>query len=196
MKTIIWDVDDVLNDLMRAWLEDWSSKSNATPVEFDRLTRNPPHELLGISRNEYLASLDSFRLSTLIEELPPTPEVFDWFCRHGDKCHNVALTAAPLFAGHLSAEWLMRHFGCWVQSFNIVPSPRDGDCSRQFHATKADFLRWWGKADMLVDDNEENIAGALSLGIRAVLVPKPWNHSALTLAETLHTITRFVEGAD
>jgi hypothetical protein len=192
MKTVIWDVDDVLNDLMRAWLDDWSSKAKAFP--YDRLTRNPPHELLGISRSEYLASLDRFRLSGKAAALLPSPEILNWFCLYGNKCHNVALTATPLCAGHISAEWVMRHFGRWIKSFNLVPSKRPGDCPGQYCATKADFLRWWGKADLVLDDNEENVAGVMSLGIRAVLVPKPWNSSALTLAETLRTVTRFVEG--
>jgi hypothetical protein len=86
----------------------------------------------------------------------------------------------------------MRHFGRWIRSFNVVPSERPGSCTGQFHADKSDFLRWWGKADMVVDDNEENIAGALSLGIQVALVPQPWNRSALTLPETLRTVTRFV----
>ncbi|HYA42703.1 MAG TPA: hypothetical protein VEF34_15475 [Syntrophobacteraceae bacterium] len=197
MKTIIWDVDDVLNDFMRVWLDDWSPKAGApTTFSFDRLTRNPPHELLGISPSEYLASIDDFRLSGRAASLSPSPQIVNWFRRHGDKCHNVALTATPLCAGHVCAEWVMRHFGRWIRSFNFVPSRRPADCSAQFHADKSDFLGWWGKADMVVDDKEENIAGALALGIRAALVPQPWNHSARTLTETLDAITEFVEEVD
>jgi hypothetical protein len=195
MKTIIWDVDDVLNDLTKAWLDEWSLKTRGTPIAFDLLTENPPHRVLGISRRDYLDSLDDFRLSGYASRLSPTPEVFNWFCSNGDKCHHVALTAAPLCAGHVSAEWVMRHFGRWIRSFNVVPSKRPGDNSCQFHADKFEFLRWWGKADMLVDDNEENVADARALGIRATLVPRPWNRSALALDEMLHAVTEYVEGA-
>ena len=76
--------------------------------------------------------------------------------------------------------WLNRRGLCITDTLRAVESIEE--------------FEWWGKADMLVDDNGENIAGALSLGIRTVLVPRPWNRSSLTLAETLQVITRFVEG--
>jgi phosphoglycolate phosphatase-like HAD superfamily hydrolase len=61
MKTIVWDVDDVLNDLMRAWFEDWVSTKHAhCPLTYDQITGNPPHELLGISSSDYQASLDDY----------------------------------------------------------------------------------------------------------------------------------------
>ena len=190
MKTIIWDVDDVLNDLMRAWFEDYSALNGTRHVTYDRLTSNPPHELLGISRTEYLASLDKFRLSEMAGTMKPVHEIFEWFCRYGESCHNVALTAAPLCASPVCAEWVMRNFGLWIRSFNVIPSPRPGIEAAQYHGAKSDFLGWWGKADILVDDSEENIAGAVSLGIQAVLFPRPWNRSVLTIKETLEIITQ------
>ena len=191
MKTIIWDVDDVLNDLMGAWFEHYSALSGAAgSITYDRLTRNPPDELLGISRMEYLVSLDKFRLSATAEKMPPVAEIFEWFCRYGERCHNVALTAAPLCASPVSAQWVMRNFGRWIRSFNVIPTPRPGIEAAQYHSTKSDFLGWWGKADILVDDSEQNIAGALSLGMKAVLFPRPWNRSALTIKESLEMITQ------
>ena len=191
MKTIIWDVDDVLNDLMAAWFEDYSALSGtARFITYGHLTSNPPDELLGISRMEYLVSLDKFRLSAIAEKMSPVAEIFEWFCRYGEQCHNVALTAVPLCASHVSAQWVMRNFGRWIRSFNVIPSPRPGIEAAQYHSTKLDFLGWWGKADILVDDNEQNIAGALSLGMKAVLFPRPWNRSALTIKEALEIITQ------
>ena len=190
MKTIVWDVDDVLNDLMRAWFEDYSALNGTRYITYDRLTSNPPHELMGISRMEYLESLDKFRLSEMAENMPPVAEIFEWFCRYGESCHNVALTAAPLSASPVCAEWVMRNFGRWIRSFNVVPSPRPGIEAARYHGAKSDFLGWWGKADILVDDSEENVAGAASLGIRAVLFPRPWNRSVMTIKETLEIITQ------
>lgn len=191
MKTIIWDVDDVLNDLMRAWFDEYVALSGTdSHITYDRLTSNPPYELLGISRTEYLASLDKFRLSGMAEKMPPVADIYEWFCRYGESCHNVALTAVPLCASPVSAQWVMRNFGRWIRSFNVIPSPRPGMEAHQYHGAKSDFLGWWGKADILVDDSEENVAGAASLGIRAVLFPRPWNRSVLTIKETLEIITR------
>ena len=194
MKTIVWDVDDVLNDLTRAWLEDWTSSQEAgCSLAYDLLKENPPHELLGISKSEYLASLDAFRLSGKAARLEPVPEILDWFCRYGNGCHNVVLTAVPLHAAHVSAEWAMRHFGRWIRSFNVIPSPRPGMEAPLYHGDKADFLRWWGKADILIDDGEKNVASALALGVSAVLFPRPWNRSTLSIKEALRIITQIAE---
>ncbi len=193
MKTIVWDVDDVLNDLMGAWFEDYAASIGADRfITYDRLTSNPPHALLGISHAEYVASLDKFRLSGMAEKMPPVAKIFEWFCRYGDSAHNVALTAAPLSASPVSAQWVMRHFGRWIRSFNVVPSARPGTEAAQYHMSKSDFLGWWGKADILVDDSEEHIAGALSLGMDAVLFPRPWNQSGQTINEALEELTELI----
>ena len=64
MKTIVWDVDDVLNNLMQSWLETaWLPAHPACQITYRLLTENPPHHLLGISKIEYLQSLDDFRLN-------------------------------------------------------------------------------------------------------------------------------------
>jgi FMN phosphatase YigB (HAD superfamily) len=204
MKTIIWDVDDVLNDLMRAWLDDWASSGGALrPLSYDQLTGNPPNEILEISMPEYLASLDAFRLSRKARRMRPVPEVLEWFSKYGNRFHHVALTAAPLVSSHISAGWVMKNFGRWIQSFNVVPSRRPWEPNGQAHAGKAEFLRWWGKGDVLVDDNPQNVAGALSIGMDAVLIPRPWNRTGLNLKEALETLTKlalcpagsFVQGA-
>lgn len=188
MKTIVWDVDDVLNDLTRSWFEDWAS-SKPCSLTYERLTSNPPHELLGITCTEYLNSLDDFRFSGKAAKLEPVSEVFKWFCRSGDSLHHVALTATPLRAGPVSAEWVMRNFGWWIRSFNIIPSPRPEMEGAQHYSTKSEFLSWWGRGDILVDDKEENIADAISMGMGAVLIPRPWNRSGLTMTEALAALT-------
>lgn len=193
MKTIIWDVDDVLNDLMREWFEDWEASSGENrSLRFEQLTCNPPHGILGIGRSEYLASLDDFRLSGKAGKMQPLAEVLEWFCRYGDRAHHAALTATPLYAGHVSAEWVMRNFGRWVRSFNVIPSPRPGIEAARYHATKRDFLAWLGKGDVLIDDNEENVAGAASLGIRGLLFPRPWNRSKMSVKQVLDELTEIV----
>ena len=193
MRTIVWDVDDVLNNLMGAWFEDWAaSKKESPPLPFEGLADNPPHDLLGISRAEYIESLDAFRLCGKAAKLQPQPDVHEWFSRYGGKCRNVALTAVPLRAAHVSAEWVMRHFGRWIRSFNVVPSQRRGDDAENAHVSKSDFLRWWGKGDILVDDSEENVTEARALGMRAVLFPRPWNRSSLTIGDTLEELAKLV----
>ena len=52
MKTIIWDVDDVLNDLMYSWFQEHRDLYNPdSTLKYQDITQNPPHEILGITIN-------------------------------------------------------------------------------------------------------------------------------------------------
>jgi len=45
MKAIMWDVDDVLNDLMGEWFRTrWIPLHPQCPVDYLGITVNPPHE--------------------------------------------------------------------------------------------------------------------------------------------------------
>ena len=193
MKTIIWDVDDVLNDLMRWWLElAWLPAHPACRVTYPGLTENPPHALLGIGLEEYLASLDAFRLSPAAREMAPVPEVLEWFTRHGARARHVALTAAPQHTVHESAAWVLRHFGGWIRTFAFVPSPRPGASSPGYEATKEEYLAGCGRVDVFLDDNPAHVQAARRRGMAALLVPRPWNAGGPTLAQTLEQLAHLV----
>jgi hypothetical protein len=175
MLTIAWDVDDVLNDLMRMWFEQqWLPAHPDCQASYADLRANPPETILGATRDEYLCSLDTFR-RTHYAELAPLPEAVAWFERCGDEYRHMALTAVPLQCAPLSAAWVVRHFGRWIRSFHFVPSPRNGESIPQYDRNKRDFLGWFGKADVLVDDMPANVDSARDAGVRAVLMPRPWN---------------------
>jgi len=194
MLTIVWDVDDVLNDLMKTWFERcWVPSHLDCPMSYNEMFENPPHGLLGVSKSEYLASLDEFRLSEIAREMMPVPEVLAWFHQYGDHFRHIALTTTPLRTAPVSAAWVMHHFGRWIRSFHLVPSPRQGEQIPVYDQSKEEFLRWWGKGDILVDDSPSNVALAQALGIQGVIIPHPWNQSQLTLTEVLDVLTRSVE---
>lgn len=191
MKTIVWDVDDVLNDLMREWFERaWLPSHPECMVRYETLLENPPHKILGIDHKGYLASLDKFRRSEDVSRMPPNPEVSSWFRQYGQRFCHLALTAVPMAFAPESAAWVTRHFGAWIRSFHFVPSPRDGMPAIAYDRDKEDFLRWWGRADILVDDNPAHVEGAKRLGIKAMLVPRPWNRAKGTLGDVLESIAR------
>jgi hypothetical protein len=194
VKTIIWDVDDVLNNLMRKWFENyWVPLHPNCPISYYQISENPPHGLLGIGKSEYLTSLDEFRLSEMAKEMTPIPEVLAWFHQYGDHFRHLALTARPLSTAAGSASWVMHHFGQWIRTFHLIPSLREGEKIVIYDRSKDDFLRWWGKGDILVDDSPLNVAAAEALGIQTVLIPRPWNRSRLTLSEALDTLTGLVQ---
>ena len=99
MKTLAWDVDDVINHLMRAWFNDLRTNSQREiKIGYDQLSENPPLKLLGITLNQYHVSLDEFRLSGRYERLEPNGEILNWFNTYGHCCRHLALSAVPLAA--------------------------------------------------------------------------------------------------
>jgi hypothetical protein len=185
MKTIVWDVDDVLNDLMGAWFsEAWLPAHPDCPVRYEQLSENPPHHSLGVPLGEYLDSLDNFRAAHGAE-LIPNPEVLAWFRLHGHRFRHMALTAVPYRIADIWAAWVIKHFGHWIRSFNYVPSPRSDDAFPSYDANKRGFLIWWSRADIIVDDNTAHIAAAKELGITPLTFPRPWNHGDQSISGLL-----------
>jgi len=194
MITIAWDVDDILNDLMRCWLVDkWLPEHPDCKVSFEQITENTPECIINSTKEEYLLSLDNFRLSKAYSEIKPNQEVLAWFEEFGDKARHIALTFVPIKAAHISADWVMRHFGKWIRSFNFVPSLRANEQAPDYGNTKADYLRWFNKIDVLVEDSEENIRQAEELGIRGILMGKPWNKGNLSLKDALVEISKIIK---
>ena len=177
-RVLIWDVDDVLNHLTRTWLDDWwRPRHSECASSYIDLTVNPPHTILGISEEMYLSSLDSFRQERFAT-LVPCSEVMEWFSDHGHRSHHVALTAVPRSYAHVSAAWVLEHFGQWIRTFAFVPSWRQGEGPRNTSASKSDYLAWLGRGDILIDDRDEHVASARALGITGIVVPQPWNASS------------------
>jgi hypothetical protein len=191
MLTIVWDVDDVLNALMRDWFEqEWKPVHPECRQSYGDLIDNPPHGVLGVTRAEYLDSLDRFRLSPAARNMTPNPEALAWFRLHGTDFRHIALTARPLDTAPAAAEWVMRHFGEYIRVFGVVPC-RGGPGTPAYDRSKSEFLEWWGRGDILVDDSRDNIEAAEGVGVCGVLFPQPWNgghrhaHALEALTETV-----------
>lgn len=193
MKTIVWDIDDVLNELMRVWFEQfWKQKHSDIKLAYEDIRMNPPHQLFGVSKEEYLASLDDFRLSGHYDRLKPIREVKEWFAAHGEKCRHVALTRVPVAVSHISAAWVMKNFGNWIRSFHFIPSYRAGEFPPVYDENKGTYLNYFGKADLLIDDTMENIEAANIAGVKTLVFPRPWNKSNITVMQLLDEILNIV----
>jgi FMN phosphatase YigB (HAD superfamily) len=189
VRTIVWDVDDVLNDLMAAWFQDaWLPLHPECTVTYQQIVHNPPHRVLGVEKSEYLDSLDAFRISPRARCLRPHPVVLEWMRTNGERYRHIALTARPLASAGSAAEWVFGHFGGYIRCFGVVPSRPDPSVPL-YDRDKADFLKWFREADYIVEDNEENIAAAEQLGVRGILFPQPWNASSQTVEEALQMVT-------
>jgi hypothetical protein len=195
MKTIAWDVDDTLNDFTRLWFNNWwlPMQENVT-LNYSQLIENPPNRLLNISKSEYLASIDSFRVAEMAVNVKPLRQVFNWFQKHGEKARHIALTAIPLVNAPISAAWVMKYFGRWIRSYNVIPSVRADYHVPVYDRSKIEFLNWFGNVDILVEDNEANLVSARNAGYITLGIPQPWNSIKGSLAGTLSQLTAYVEG--
>lgn len=190
--TIAWDIDDVLNELMKEWFEKlWKPEHPEYKIDYKDIIKNPPHELLGVSKEEYLSSLDKFRLNKY-SELKPISEISEWFKSYGDKCRHIALTSTPLITSSISAEWVIRNYGIWIRTFHFIPSHREGVIIPQYDKTKGEYLLL-NKADIIVEDSEENIQSAKKVGVEGIIFPRPWNSGKDTVNEMLLKINKLLQ---
>ena len=189
MLTVVWDVDDVLNNLMEGWLElGWKREHPDCLTAYEELCENPPERILGVGRQEYLDSLDRFRLSSAACDLRPNEEILRWMQEHGSRFRHVALTARPLETSAEASAWVMRHFGNWIRCFGVVPT-RSLEHVPVYDTGKGDFLRWFGKGDLLIDDAPGNLQQAEAVGLRAWAWPQPWNGGVQSAAEVLQRLS-------
>lgn len=188
--TLVWDVDDVLNALTREWfMREWLPRHPTGPVRrYEQLTANPPCELLGVPRQDYLDSLDAFRADAYFT-LQPDAGIRAWMERDGHRFRHIALSAVPLAAAAYSGEWIYRHWGRWIRTIHIVPSSRRNCDAPVWDRTKAGFLRWLNQKDaVLIEDNPLACKEAQDAGYRALIVPQPWNAGGAGWV-TLDTLT-------
>jgi hypothetical protein len=158
------------------------------------LKANPPDAVLGISREEYLRSLDEFRKTQRAREMQPNQVVLQWLQQHGHKFRHLALTARPLGTAPDVAEWVLRHFGAWIRCIGIVHT-RENDQFPVYDRTKAEFLEWIKCGDIMIDDSAENTRQAQSRGLKTLLYPQPWNDSTLSVQGVLDELTKMAVGS-
>lgn len=188
MKTIVWDVDDVLNDLTQEWFErEWLITHPTCKLTYYQLKSNPPNDLLGIDIKEYHKSLDHYR-QLYGPKMLPNNEVYSWFSEFGEKYRHMVLTSTPYFYAPHSSEWVIRNYGAWIRSFNFVPSQRENTFIFNYDKNKSSFLKLFDKVDLFIDDNEQNILDAKTAGINSLLFPRPWNSSILTIKEFMDNL--------
>ena len=190
MWLIAWDVDDVLNDLMRCWLEiKWLPEHQNCCVTFEELTVNPPYGPLQITLAEYLTSLDQFRLSDKYMKMKPNTEILRWLSLYGNRYRHMALTAVPAMAVHNSASWVMKHFHKWIRCYHFIPSIRHDYKVPEYDASKAEYLHSLACPCVLVDDSPANVRSCKEMGIRAYLWPKPWNNAEYSIQEIFEELS-------
>jgi phosphoglycolate phosphatase-like HAD superfamily hydrolase len=191
MRTIVWDLDDVLNHFTESWLKlAWQVEHPECRATCAELRSNPPLRELKASESEYFDSLDRFRISPAAQNLEPQPQVLAWFRQSGHHFRHHVLTARPVKSAGPAAAWVFTHFGRWIRHFHFVPSPRPGESLPAYEATKGEVLARIGPVDFFVDDSPQNVAAAAACGARAFVFPQPWNRAELTVTQILAALSR------
>jgi hypothetical protein len=186
---IVWDLDDTLNPLMRAWLGWFGREHPGTALpEYGALNENPPHALCGISKKGYLASLDRFRLSAEAAHMPVHPLILEWFGTRGHAFEHHVLTARPAATVATAADWVFRNLGTWVRHFHFVPAVRAEEDLPDAGSSKSSVIGGIGGCTFFLDDTAANFEGMEAWVEQCILVPQPWNRQSLGLEELLGQI--------
>jgi len=187
--TIAWDIDDVLNDFMKQWFHNWQHLHNTCNLSYADITQNPPHNIIGVSLDEYRDSIDQFRSSELFANMPPNQDILQWFKQYGHFFRHIAVSAVSRKVANVSSSWLFRHFGDWIRTFAFIPSPRIGENIPLYDSTKAQYLNWLEKADIFIEDNQNNVDAIGQTKIKSFIVAQPWNNSKIQIGQILTAIT-------
>jgi hypothetical protein len=185
MTLIVWDIDDVLNELTSNWLK-WVDDPFIS--EKSQLTNSRFEEILGWSRKDYLKSLDRFRREQFIN-LEPNQLIQNFMARHS-RISNLLLSATPLTCAPISARWAFVHFGEWIDGVLMAPSPRASRSSTRMSKRDHIFrLVKTGEQVICIDDQPANILEARDAGAAAFLWPQPWNESSSSQDAVLDSIS-------
>jgi hypothetical protein len=190
MRAIVWDVDDVLNNLTEYWLARWRANHPQATLDYHSITQNPPHELFSISFETYLESLDQIRASVdAHEKLTPNPQIMEWLTLHGHRYRHMALTARPAHTAGPAAAWVLNHFGAWIRSVAFIPTRKPPGWP-DYDLKKADYLQWLNLKAILIDDSATNVMEAKEKGLDAMLFPQPWNSCTQSVSEILKELAQ------
>jgi hypothetical protein len=183
---IVWDVDDVLNRLMFFWLGYWNEINN-TDVSYSDVFQNPPHSILGISREDYFDSLDGFRNSESGKNVLENDIVKNWFENHGNRFSHVACTARPIETMPNQSRWVYHNYGNWIHTVHAASSRRY-DNQNDHTITKVEFITWIKRPVLFIDDSEENIRSVSGTGVDTMLYPQPWNNADISEHEFMEDL--------
>ena len=170
---IVWDVDDVLSCLMESWLEHWNQENDSN-VSLKDIKENPPHKILGISREMYFNSLDNFRNTEAGKNVQENSTMKNWFKNHGNKYNHIACTARPIETMPNQAWWIYHNYGCWIHTVHASGTFRKLKTDYRM-VSKADFISWIDKKVIFIDDSEDNVKAVSATGSETILYPRPWN---------------------
>lgn len=174
---IVWDFDDVLFPLTEFWFAAYGHRIQSKITQYDQITENPPHVIMGISREQYHESLDQFRNSEQAQSLQINRKILEWLGVNGTAYKHYILTARPINTIKSAQKWLKNNFFEPLEGFGFVPAERPGQDLSGYYRTKQDYLKGEGiQFEYFVDDNPVTINAVANIHTATtILFPAPWN---------------------
>lgn len=187
---LIWDIDDVLNDLSRLCIESTAQKLRPG-IKFEEIKNNPPLPELGCDLEEFRLILDECRDKYLYSQAP-RKDVLAFFQKNGENFRSMTLSSAPMDMASRSAEWVLRHFGRWIHGTVFVPSPRKRVITGSpLFSSKAEAVVTLG--GILIDDMPINVEAVKKAGGKALYFPAPWNENKnLAVQDFFHILEKMI----
>lgn len=190
MKTICWDVDNVLNNLIEEWLiyYKYVNLGKYDHIKFNQLLHYNLYNSLNITEKEFIESLDYFTIN-YYKTLKPNKVILNWFTLYGHLTHNIVLTAFPLRYIEISAQWVLKYYGQWIRSYAFTPLEIRED-TIIYDKTKSDYINRMGNIDIFIEDSEKNILN--SQATNNLILKRPWNNSEMDEIRLLKEINNLI----
>lgn len=175
MLNIAIDIDDTLNNLMQVWLLHYNLQ-RGTLFKFEDLKVNPPHEILGITKKDYINNLDKFKIN-YYNKVIVNKKFWWWFDINGTKANFIAITSTSMETVSESSKWLFNCFGEWIRNYVVIPNHTDKYHEYKYFQSKAQWMDWFGKVDIYIDDNEKSIkqVNEICPKVKTICIKQPWN---------------------
>jgi hypothetical protein len=191
---IVWDIDSVLNNFEEEWFLYYKSINHEKykNLFFNDIVDNPPHNILGITKEEYLESLNYFR-KYCMHTVKPNMSVLDWLNVYGSKINSSVLTSALYPSLEESAYWLFSNYKRYIRSYTVIPSYINKENAIIYDETKLDFLKKTRNVDIFIDDNEKTINSVKEFlpHIKVFCPKQPWNNG-VKIETILNDLTRII----
>lgn len=176
MKTIIWDVDDTLNNFRFDWFlhNKEELKKIDHDISYDYFNIKNPYNILNDNKDTFIKSLKDFKNYNHFK-ITVNKEIYNWFYKYGKNYNHIILTKCSKDYFEFAVNFVNKYFGKWIQSYNYI-SGNKKDNLNEF-LTKAEFIKkYFKEIKYFIDDSEKNCKQVEELGIKTFCPKQPWNN--------------------
>lgn len=166
------DLDDVLVDFWSEMLTFHNSRYGTAFSKGDFFSYDM-WEVLGITREEGIARIETFYASPQFTAIPALPGAQEAVRAMGERHELIVITGRPEYTALATHELINRHFPDAFADIHFTNAYARGLPPR----AKADVCREQ-EIELLLEDHIGHALGAAEAGISVMLFDQPWNTEA------------------